>query len=349
MTHSRRFLNLILLAVTSAGLGACSNQDDDSVDLEAQATLDVKAYVAGELDGLVAAAEALQAAAPDADADGWNPTDDAEAVDAMREAWGDARDAYERVEGAIAVLFPNLDVSTDERYDGFIEEVTDDDPFDAEGVTGMHAIERILWADSHPQRVIDFEAELPGYAPAAFPSNEAEAAAFTDELCQRLVDDVTRMRDDFEPLALDPATAFRGVIGSMEEQLEKVTLAATAEDESRYAQRTLDDMRANLEGGRESYAAFQAWVREAAGEDTDAEILAGFELVADAYAEYSGSAIPEVPAGFDPDDPSEEHLATTYGQLWQLLSEQADPASAASLVGNMLEAADSMGIPALPQ
>ena len=96
-------------------------------DYESDAILGVKDVVSADILNLEAAALAIQGNAPTPDADGWNATDDADAVDAMREDWHDARVAYERIEGAIAVLFPDLDASTDERYDGFIGEAADDD------------------------------------------------------------------------------------------------------------------------------------------------------------------------------------------------------------------------------
>jgi iron uptake system component EfeO len=350
MPCSLRILSSARLSLVGAAviLGACSETDPD-VSPEEQATLAVKTYVSEELAGLADAAERLRDAAPDPDDDGWNPEDDGDAVDAMKQAWAEARDHYERVEGAIAVLFPNLDVSTDERYDGFVAEAPDEDLFDGEGVTGMHALERILWADAHPDNVVDFESVLEGYVPASFPSNEREAEAFRDELAQRLVDDTATMRDDFDPLALDAATAFRGVVGSLEEQLEKVSLAATAEDESRYAQRTLDDMRANLEGGQATYMAFRDWVVDRAGMDVDLAIQGGFGAIEDAYADIGGSAIPAVPDGFNADDPRDDHLDTEYGELFSLLTEQADPSAPSTLVSAMLEAADAMGIPELPE
>jgi iron uptake system component EfeO len=334
--------------------GACGENDDPKepgqgkATLEEQATLDVKAYIQAELDNLADAAERLQKAAPEPDADGWNADDDAAAVAEMRKAWADARDAYERVEGAIAVLFPNLDVSTDERYDGFIEEEADEDLFDDVGVTGVHGIERILWAGEHPKRVVDFESALEGYEPAAFPKNEQQADDFKNKLAALLVSDTAKMKKDFGPLALDAASAYRGVIGSLQEQVEKVTLAATAEDESRYAQRTLGDMRANLEGGRATYDAFRAWVEAEAGDDVDAKIRAGFERVDAAYSDIAGDAIPAVPAGFDPDKPSAEALKTAYGKLWSLLLAESDVEDAGSLVSQMLDAADAMEIPQLP-
>ena len=341
--RAMRRLLVIFVALSASSCG------DPELSREDQALLDVKAYVSGQLETLADAAADLQAAAPEPDADGWNATDDAAAVTNMREAWKRARIAYERIEGAIAVLFPHLDVSTDERYDGFIAEAPDDDLFDGDGATGMHAIERILWASSHPAHVVTFESALAGYVPAAFPANEAEARAFREGLAQRLVDDTATMRDDFAPLALDPAAAFRGVIGSLEEQIEKVSLAATGEDESRYSQHTLADMRANLEGGRAIYGAFRDWLGDQeGGADIDARIVEGFERIEAHYATIPGDSIPDVPPTWNPDMPSAEDLASDYGLLFHLLVSEADPAVSSSLVGQMTIAADAIGIPQLP-
>jgi len=318
-------------------------------DPETQTLLDVKAYTESELEALSTAISDLAASAPEPDADGWNARDDAAAVDETKAAWRRARASYERVEGAIAVLFPSVDRSTDGRYDGFIEAAADTDLFDGTGVTGMHAVERILWADAHPPEVVAFESALPGYTPAAFPATEDEARAFRDALVGRLAEDVTGMRDDFAPLALDPAAAFRGVIGSMAEQLEKVNLAATGEDESRYSQNTLGDMRANLEGGRGIYEAFRPWLEgQPDGPAHDAAVRAGFDRIDAAYDALDGDGMPTVPTTWNPSGPSAEDLATDYGQLWLLLSEESDPESASSLVSAMGDAADALSIPRLP-
>jgi iron uptake system component EfeO len=333
----------VCIAALGCALVACSNDDGgEGGDLQSRAILDTKAYVTGEVQKLVDAAKAIQKAAPAPDDDGWNAKDDAKAVEAMRAAWNDARDAYEHVEGSIAILFGGLDVSTDERYDAFIEEEPDDNLFDGEGVTGMHAIERILWAGEHPANVVAFEKALPGYEEAAFPKTKQEAEDFKTELTQRLVDDTTDMLTQFKPKALDAPTAFWGVIGSMNEQLEKVTLASTAEDESRYAQRTLDDMRANLEGGEKVYAAFRAWTIEDSGEETDAKIRAGFKSIAKAYDDIDGAAIPTPPEDLVVDDPSEAHLETPYGKLYKLLTTETDIENEDALISVMTEAANDM-------
>lgn len=325
---------------------ACGTDNDAAADLEAEAILGVKDYVDEELHSLAEAALAIQTAAPAPDADGWGAGETA----GMEAAWKDARVSYERVEGAIAVLFPDLDAATDERYDGFIAEGPDDNLFDGDHVTGVHAIERIVWSDRIPAHVVAFESALPDYTPAAFPADQTQATDFQTGLCQRLVDDTETMHTDFEPLALDSAAAFRGVIGSMAEQYEKVALAQTGEDESRYAQHTLGDMRANLEGGLAIYGAFQPWLAEQeGGADVDAEILAGFDRVEAGYDALTGDGIPEVPATWNADSPSEADLATPYGQLFTLLATEADPTVSGSLVERMGAAADLLGIPQLPE
>lgn len=320
-------------------------------DPKQQALDGTKNVVTEELTALHQAALDIQAAAPAADADGWNADDDGAAVDDMRAAWKQARISYERVEGAIAVLFPDLDAATDERYDGFIAEGADDDMFDGEGATGVHAIERIIFSDQIPANVVEFESALPNYTVAAFPATEAEAAAFKTELTQRLVDDTQTMIDGFAGVNLDTATAYRGVIGSMAEQVEKVALAGSGEDESRYAQSTLLDMRANLEGGREIFEQFGAMFTEkgADGEATKTAILARLDAVKAKYDAIEGDAIPAVPEGWNPDEPSAEDLATPYGELFTFLEGETNIDDAESLVSRMGSGGDLLGIEALPE
>lgn len=339
-------------ALAAAALAACAG-DEPVTDAthRQQVLLAVKQHVATDLAEFVSASRALQAAAPVPDADGWSASRDAAAVTAMRAHWLRARRAYERVEGAIAVLFPDLDVSTDQRYDAFLaDEIPthrDDDLFDGEGVTGMHAIERILWADAHPPRVVTFEMGISGYVPAAFPSDMAQAARFRDGLVARLVRDAAQMQQEFAPLALDTPAAFRGVIGSVQEQVEKVERAATAEEESRYAQVTLLDMRANLEGARRTWQAFRAWVLFRNGAALAGRIDARFAALQQAYDAIQGDALPAVPMGWNPDSPSAEHRATPYGRLRTTLAEESDPTRAGSLAAEMNAAADLLSIPRL--
>jgi len=214
--------------------------------------------------------------------------------------------------------------------------------FDDEGVTGVHGIERILWSDSQPERVIKFERSLEHYQPAAFPQTREQAGDFKNKLAAKLVTDAKAMRDQLAPIALETGTAFWGMIGSMQEQSEKTTLGASGEDESRYAQNTLADMRANLAGARAVYEAFKPWIESASS--LSQPIEQGFSKLQKAYDEIEGPALPPVPEGFNPDKPSDADLASDYGKLWKLLQEETDPDSAESLVSIMGEAANAMQI-----
>lgn len=342
---NRHITTLTLLSTLVVGVGCGS----DAPPPRERALRDVKALIARNLDDLVSAGLELQAAAPAPDDDGWSAQSDTSAVDAMKAAWKKARVAYEHVEGAIAVLFPELDVSTDERYDGFLATYGPDaNPFDGQGVTGVHAIERIVWSDSIDPMVLTFESALPGYGAARFPANRQEADDFKAALCGRLIADVRAMRDDFRPLALDPAAAFRGIVGSMEEQLEKAEKAATGEEESRYARFTLADMRANVEGGRSTFEAFRPWLTSAGGAERAASIDAAFARIDAAYAGLGGEALPAVPATWSSLAPSAQDLSTSFGQLWTVLRQEADADVPGSLVAELSGAAAAMGIPELP-
>src|SRR5262245_1621217 len=106
---------------------------------------------------------------------------DAAAITAMKDAWKKARVAYELVEGATAPIFPDQDFAMDARYDDYMVEIGpsgDSNLFDKTGATGMHSIERILFAPTIRAEVIDFESGLPGYKAAAWPATDAEAMAF---------------------------------------------------------------------------------------------------------------------------------------------------------------------------
>ncbi len=339
MTTRSLLLSALLVTLTAG----CGGPKEDTV------LVDVKKYIQTNLQELRLAAEALTAAAPVPDADGWSAETDAAAVDAMKVQWKKARVSYERVEGAIAVLFPELDESTDQRYDAFIETEGDPNLFDGEGVTGIHALERILWVKTTPASVLEFERGLPNYKAAATPATLAEATDFKTQLCVRLVNDAKKMENDFSPLALDTASAFRGVIGSMAEQVEKVQKAASGEEESRYAQYTLADMKANVEGGLKTFELFKAWLEDKGGSAESKDVAAGFDRLKAAYAALPGDSLPAVPATWSSVTPSAADLQTPFGKLYGVLRDEADEGSTTSTVSAMNRAADKLGIPQLPQ
>jgi iron uptake system component EfeO len=325
-----------LLLIMMAACGDNGGTSDAEFRTEVTATM--HASIDGELANLATAARALQAAAPE---HVW----DAGAIAAMRSAWRDTRIAYEHVEGAIAPIFPETDFAIDARYDDFLSEGADDNLFDGQGVTGMHAIERVLFADQIRPEVVAFESALPGYHEAAFPATDAEAMAFKTGLAQRLIDDVDGLKTQWQPAAIDIGAAYVGLVGLMNEQKEKVDLAATGEEESRYANVTLFDLRNNREGTAQVYDAFRAWIAtKAGGTDSDTQIEQRLNALADLYAGTS-DALPDVPETWSSDMPSQADLATPFGMLWQQVHAEVDPAAEGSIVFEMNRVAILLGFP----
>jgi iron uptake system component EfeO len=313
-----------------------------------------------DIKAMGAAALELQSAAPTPPDRGWDPKLDAVAIAAMRDAWVRARTAYEHIEGALAPLFPTIDKSIDARYDDFMADLEskggDSDLFDGAGVTGMHAIERIIYADVTPKRVIDFEKALPNYKPAAFPANAQEAADFKSKLCAKFIADAKLLNDQWTPANIDVAIAFQGLISLVEEQREKVNKASSNEEESRYSQRTMADLRDNLVGTKVAYALFQPWILSKSspndlskdGKAIDAKILAGLEKIDSAYQKITGAAIPEPPGTWSAENPSAADLMTPFGQLYSVVHDAVDPKIPDSVVSQMGSAAGALGLDKLP-
>jgi iron uptake system component EfeO len=331
-----------------AALAACGDKSD--ADYRAEVVDAMHASIGADLADLVQAARDLQAAAP---THAWSATADAAAIAAMRAAWVRTRVAYEHVEGATAPIFGDLDRTLDERYDGYLDELEPDgdpDPFDDTGVTGMHGIERILFAPEIRPEVIDFESPLPGYRPASYPLTDDDAMAFKNLLVKRLIDDASSLRDQWQPAAIDLPAAYRGLAGLMEEQQEKVDLASTGQEESRYANVTLFDLRNNLEGTRQIYELFRPWIRsKSGGDDPDAAIEAQFASLAQLYASTSDDALPPVPSDWHDDQPTPANLATPFGTLWKTVRDSVDPAGDDSVVSAMDEIATLLGFPELAE
>jgi iron uptake system component EfeO len=348
------------LVTLSFGAAACSSSPKSTgktdADYKNEVTTGMHDAIATELSNLHQAALDLKAAAPTPTGRGWDATQDAAAFDAMKAAWQRARTAYEHVEGAVAPIFPDIDTSIDARYDDFLTALHGDGdaaPFDDQGVTGMHAIERILYVRETPQKTVDFEKSLPGYRAAAFPATELEAADFKNKLAARLVTDVETLLAQWQPAKIDLGSAFQGLIALMNEQREKVNKAATGEEESRYSQRTLADLRGNLTGTESIYAIFRPWVlsKTNAGDATkdgpasDAAIARGFQSLHASYDADPGDAVPSPPATWSSQAPASADLATPFGQLFSAVLAAVDPTKTGSVVDEMNGEARLLGFP----
>jgi len=327
-----------------------------STDEKTQVASAMQASMKGDLTDLWQASVDLQAAAPLPVGRGWDAVQDAADIVAMKAAWIRARTAYEHVEGATAPIFSDIDISIDERYDGFLAMpagLADADLFDGAGITGMHAIERILYADVIPANVIAFEATLPGYMPASFPLTEIQAAEFKNGLCAELVADTKLLLDQWTPQQIDVAGAFKGLEGLMNEQQEKVNKASSGEEESRYSQRTMADLRANLDGTRKIYNLFSDWLKSKPATDTvpqsgaqvDAVIKDAFTSLAAVYMTIPGDAIPSPPVTWSAEAPSGADLLTPFGRLYEAVHAAVDPTVHGSVVFEMDQGALLLDIP----
>jgi iron uptake system component EfeO len=335
-------------------LAACSDDAKPKTDAEfmAEVVTGMHDKIAVDLSALVTAATKLRDLAPD---HAWGVAD-VEAISKMKDAWKEARVAYEHVEGATAPIFGDLDVSMDERYDGFLDAFqqdggSDDYLFDDEGVTGMHAIERILYAPTIRAEVIDFEDDYTDlYVAAAFPATTQEATDFKTKLVQRLITDAGSLRDQWTPAKIDIAAAFSGLKDLMGEQQEKVDLAATGAEESRYSNLTLFDLRNNLAGTKNIYEIFRPWIlaKGQAGIDADTKIEAKFTALATLYG-TTNDALPDVPTNWSSVTPSAADLATPFGMLWSTVRANVDETANGSVVFEMnLVYTNVLGFPAQP-
>jgi iron uptake system component EfeO len=315
---------------------------------QAEVQSGIKLMIAARLADWQTAVEALQQAAPEGDR-GWDLVADAPALGDMREAWARGRLAYELVEGLIAPLFPESDVAADSRYETFVTEIGkagDLDPFDDRGVVGMHAIERILWADAIPSAVIAFEKGLPGYRQPGFPATAAAARAFKGQLVGRLAREIRELSANLGPVELDVAFAFRGLIDLALEQKEKVDKAATGEEESRYAQATMRDLRANTRGCRLTYEIFRPWLLTVlGGSQTDRDVLAAFARLEASYAEVPGDSIPVPPPTWSALAPSAADRVTPFGRLFSAVERESDDETPGSLVAMLGAVANQLELP----
>jgi iron uptake system component EfeO len=331
-----------------ASLAACGDGDSAKTDAQfkAEVVAPMRDSIGADLADLIAAARDLQRASPSR---AWSADADAAAIAAMREAWKRTRIAYEHVEGATAPMFGGLEATLDARYDEYLAGLGvagDQDLFDATGVIGMHGIERILFAPEIRPQVIAFESTLPGYRAASYPATDDEAIAFKTLLVQKLIDDAGSLRTRWQIATIDIGAAYQGLVALMNEQQAKLDLAATGEEESRYANLTVFDLRTNLEGTQKVYELFRAWIQsKPIGADADAMIQARFTTLSSLYGRTSGDALPPVPDDWNRTNPTPANLATPFGMLWKTVRDSVDPAGDGSVVFEMNRIAVLLGFP----
>ena len=330
------------VVIALAAATACMDKSD--ADYRADVAASIHDSIVDDLDAMIVAALNLQASAPTR---GWSATKDADAIRDMQDAWKRMRRSWEHVEGAINALFPAVDEELDARYEEMLGERGDQNLFDATGVIGMHAIERILYSQTIRPEVVAFESVLDGYQEAAFPATDDEAIAFKSVLVQRLIKNATDLRKAWQPNVIDIGSAYVGLVGLMNEQKEKVNLAATGEEESRYANITMFDLRCNLEGTTKAYGLFREWIHsKATGPNSDSSLRDKFLELEALYMKNTSDAIPTAPMDWKREEPTDANLATPFGTLWKNVHESVDPHRGGSVVYEMNQIATLLGLPA---
>ena len=364
-----RSLRLFLVLFGASLLGAaCSSSSSPPLSADAQfqknVVMGMRTSFVTDLGNLVSYSQMLQTAAPTPADRGWDATMDAAAITAMEAAWTGCRAAYEHIEGATAPIFPDIDATIDSRYDDFLAALPNGDSylFDDVGVTGMHAVERILYAPVTPARVIAYESTLTGYVASAFPGTAQEASDFKTKLVQKQITDAQTLQSGWEGAkTYDLGAAFQGLVSLMNEQQEKVDKASSNQEESRYSQTTMVDIRNNLVGTERVYALFQPWIQSKAaatpdggaagdagsqdGKAIDAAIEAGFATLQALYDSVQGDAIPQPPATWSSVSPSDTDKATPFGMLYEGVHQAVDPNQPGSVVAEMNAAAVLLGFP----
>lgn len=336
-----------LSAVLSLGSVACglapAPADAASPVVDDETTTIAKdeahSFLVGELSLLSDSAATLQSFTAAPDSNGWNISDDREAVFTMKQQWKNAGLGYQRVAGTLAVRFPELHASIDQSFEDAVTIEDDANFFDDVGFRGLHAIERTLFSDTAGDAVLSFEqgvgdAFTPSrYVPPSFPTTLTQSEDFKSRLVQRLVDDSAALSASFASADLGLADIMAGVTASLQLQALQVSVDGDGQDHSRYAHNTLDDMRANLDSSVALFAVFDALfeAQSVRGAELKDQIHAAFDSVAAAYDGVAGAALPPVPTTWNAASPLAADLDTDFGTLFVVLSRAIDPQDEASL------------------
>jgi iron uptake system component EfeO len=149
----------------------------------------------------------------------------------------------------------------------------------------------------------------------------------------------------WKPDAINLASAFKGLQGLMQAQEEKVNLAAEQQEESRYSQRTMSDLRHNLSGTTDIYGLFTDWLStKANGLAINAEVEQALDMLGQIYGAVDGAAIPDPPPGWDSTMVSPADQQTPFGMLYRAVLQAIDLNRTGSVLDAMNHAAKSLGL-----
>ncbi len=338
------FVGLSLLA-TGCSDGTTTGGKTDA-EYQAEIADGMQSSINEEIGSWRTAAQALCDAAPAPTGRGWDATQDAAAIKAMKDAWKTARTHYEHIEGAVALLFPELDAATDARYDDFLSELGekgDADLFDDQGVTGMHAIERILYSDGIPTEVIAFE-QADRLRGRGVPRERGRGGGVQD---QALRPPRHRHRDAAGPVEAGEARHRRGLPGPDLADERAAREGQQGLDRARGVALLADDARRHPLEPRRHHEDLRALPAldplEGRGSGRQGHHR-GLQGAPGRLRRQPRRHHPE-PAGDVDHPPTAEDAATPFGKLYDAVSFAVDPKRDGSVVFEMNEAAVVMGLP----
>lgn len=160
-----------------------------------------------------------------------------------------ARADYEVIE-FLAEAFIDLDVAIDARPDDFPQ--GEKDP----AWSGFHPLEKAIWADG-------------------------KLDATTDKVADKLLVDVTNLRDQIKALEIKPETATAGAA----ELIEEIQSGKITGEEERYSHTDFNDFKANLTSARFVYTQYAPFVKQR-NAALDTEINMAFTTVETALVPY---------------------------------------------------------------
>ncbi|MFT5434795.1 MAG: hypothetical protein ACI9OJ_005509, partial [Myxococcota bacterium] len=297
-------------------------------------TLALHAEVGERLADFEGALANLEAAVPPPDADGWSDSTEAAAVLTMREHWRQARVAYQKIWPFVAVLHPAEEAELDLLLDVYLNEPSDE-------FVGMHAIERILWADAIDAAVLATEDLLDGAPKARFPNDAASARYFRDDLVGGARSAAKRMATRHQSEGLGPELALIGM-AKMTEKLLKKLAPPLGLYESRYSRHTAAELLANIDGLESAWRVLEPLGDTAATSAVNAglgrlrTILAGVEH------------LPTVPENWNPSIVEPPVGVGDYQGLWTALRAEVDLVEGSLTWGLMRALTAAEALPAEP-
>ncbi len=312
------------------GAGSCDGGDHEHNS--STLTTAMQGFMRTHVGRLDTALGELAMAAPRGHA--WLQESDKAALLAMRAAWKSAHAEALAVGVPLEYIFPaqaqHLDRSW-EREALTLMGMPDPNPFDDQGVVGLHAIERVLWGPESSGEVLAFERKDAAYFPALAPATAADADDFANLLVGKVRAHAAAWLKVSPALGYDQGFVVKSITDEVAGAFRTViTAASPGESESRYSRSTA------LALGQQISAVGDLWtlLRPTLPKTSKATDIAAVDM---AYARLvalrpapGADELPLAPPTWNPFHATPEDLASPYGKLYVAMEREAlgiDPGS----------------------